>query len=90
VTWLLFPQTKIRMARDLEQGNMKHFVMSPAGDLIAFLGRFGHVHFLNARTKEKAFSLKMDSNVSAVAFSPDGSQLYSHGGKLLIDTGVIN
>ena len=32
-------QKKINMARGLEQGNMKHFVVSPAGDFLAFQGR---------------------------------------------------
>ena len=32
------------MARGLEQGNMKHFVVSPAGDFLAFQGRlFNHL-----------------------------------------------
>ena len=44
-------------------------------------GRFGHVHFLNARTKEKSFSIKMNDRIDAFAFSPDGTQIYTHGGK---------
>ena len=43
-------------------------------------GRFGHVHFLNARTKEKAFSIKMNDHIEAFAFSPDGGKIYTHGG----------
>ena len=33
-------QKKINMARGLEQGNMKHFVVSPSGDFLAFQGQF--------------------------------------------------
>ena len=59
--------------------------MSPpggtAGDLLALHGRFGAIHILSQKSKQKIFTLKMNNHVNAVAFSPDGSLLYSHGGK---------
>lgn len=65
--------------RKLEQGSMSRFEVSE--NYLAFLGRFGHVHLLSARTKEKAFSVKMNDDVGAVAFTNDGSELYTTGGK---------
>ncbi len=70
------------MGRHLEQGCLQWFEVSPSGQHIAVLGRFGHVHILSAKTKEKIFSLKMNDDVTCVAFSNDGSELYSHGGKI--------
>ncbi|XP_059079896.1 U3 small nucleolar RNA-associated protein 18 homolog [Tigriopus californicus] len=72
--------SKIQIQKNLEQFNMQKFEVSPAGDLLAFQGRFGSIHFLHARCKTRAFSLKMNDDVKAMAFSPDGKQLYSHGG----------
>lgn len=72
--------SKIRINKNLEQFNMQKFEVSPAGDLLAFQGRFGNIHFLHSRSKTQAFSLKMNDDVRALAFSPDGKKLFSHGG----------
>jgi len=65
------------------QGCFYKFEMSPpggtAGDLLALHGRFGAIHILSQKSKQKIFTLKMNNHVNAVAFSPDGSLLYSHG-----------
>ncbi|XP_063228693.1 U3 small nucleolar RNA-associated protein 18 homolog isoform X1 [Bacillus rossius redtenbacheri] len=63
-----------------ELSNMKNFEMSPDGRLMALCGRFGYVHVMTVRSRELVAKLKMDGEVTAVAFSPDGSRLYSHGG----------
>ncbi|XP_063228697.1 U3 small nucleolar RNA-associated protein 18 homolog isoform X2 [Bacillus rossius redtenbacheri] len=62
-----------------ELSNMKNFEMSPDGRLMALCGRFGYVHVMTVRSRELVAKLKMDGEVTAVAFSPDGSRLYSHG-----------
>lgn len=72
--------TRYDLARKLGQGCMQRFCVSPEGKYIAFHGRFGHIHLMNARTKDHSFSLKMNEPVSDVTFSPDGELLYSHGG----------
>lgn len=56
------------------------FEVSPDGRVIAICGRYGNIHILNAHTKEWITSLKMNGEVTAICFSNDGSQLYSHGG----------
>ncbi len=65
------------------QGSLRTFEVSPAGDFLAVPGRFGNVHMLSARTKEKLFSVKMNDDVSCVAFGPEERrELYTHGGKV--------
>ena len=49
--------------------------------MIAFQGRFGYIYLMNARSKEWVGSLKMNGEVNTLTFNPDGSRLYSHGGK---------
>ena len=63
------------------QGSVQKFEMSPDGEVIAMLGRFGYIHFLSQKSKTKIFSLKMNDNVNSVAFGSGGDHLYSHGGK---------
>lgn len=63
------------------QGGIRDFRFSPAGDCFAVLGRFGYIHMMSPKSKTKMFSLKMNDDVASVAFSSDGSTLYSHGGK---------
>lgn len=59
---------------------MQNFEISPDGQLLALCGRFGKIHLLAANTLEGVGLLKMNSEVSAVAFDNDGSHLFSHGG----------
>ena len=55
--------------------------MSPCGNLLAFQGRFGYIYLMSARSKEWIGSLKMNGEAQSLTFNPDGSRLYSHGGK---------
>jgi WD40 repeat protein len=59
---------------------MQNFELSPDGKLLAVCGRFGKIHLLAVNTLEGAGVLKMNSEVSAVAFDNDGSHIFSHGG----------
>eukprot|EP00095_Tigriopus_kingsejongensis_P012482 maker-scaffold789_size96855-snap-gene-0.21 protein:Tk12482 transcript:maker-scaffold789_size96855-snap-gene-0.21-mRNA-1 annotation:"u3 small nucleolar rna-associated protein 18 homolog" len=71
--------SRIELPKSLGPAKIQKFEVSPNGDYLALHGKFGHLHFLHARTKTRAFSLKMNAKVRAVAFSPDGNQIYSHG-----------
>ena len=66
----------------LNAGLCFRFEVSPSGEYVGLMGRFGNLHFLNSRSKEKAFSLKMNEECTAIAFTPSGNQIYSHGGEL--------
>ena len=61
------------------KGTVQKFEVSPAGDIIAFHGRFGNIHFYSDRTRTNIFTLKMNDDVTSCSFSPDGEILYSHG-----------
>lgn len=61
------------------KGPVQKFEVSPAGDIIAFHGRFGNIHFYSDRTRTNIFTLKMNDDVTSCSFSPDGETLYSHG-----------
>jgi U3 small nucleolar RNA-associated protein 18 len=58
----------------------QNFEISPDGRLLAVCGRFGNIHLLTVNTLEGVGLLKMNSEVSAIAFDTDGSHLFSHGG----------
>ncbi|KAI0237695.1 U3 small nucleolar RNA-associated protein 18-like [Lamellibrachia satsuma] len=59
--------------------SMSKFVVSPDGRFLAFLGAYGYIHLVSAKTKEWVSSLKMNGEVSDVAFSHDGSRMLSFG-----------
>ncbi|KAI9553896.1 hypothetical protein GHT06_019166 [Daphnia sinensis] len=65
--------------KQMDKGSYKNFVISPDGKLIAYQGQFGYIHLMSARSKEWITSLKMNGEVNAVTFNPDGTKLYSHG-----------
>lgn len=56
----------------------KKFVLSPDSKFMAVAGKWGEVHILASRTKERMGLLKQDNDVTALAFSPSGNVLYGH------------
>ena len=58
---------------------MQKFKVNPVNDLVAFQGKFGQIHIMSSRSRSKLFTLKMNDEVSAMTFSPDGEFLYTHG-----------
>ena len=70
---------RIPWKEDRENHAMQKFEVNPVNDLVAFHGRFGNIHMLSSRTRSKIFSLKMNDDLAALTFSPDGEYLYSHG-----------
>lgn len=84
---------------------LKKFVLSPCGKLMAVVGRFGEVHLFNTKSKELIQTYKQEYFCSALAFTKDSKQIFSHsvsnevsilditGGKIShkwIDEGCIN
>ncbi|OWF54383.1 U3 small nucleolar RNA-associated protein 18 homolog [Mizuhopecten yessoensis] len=65
--------------KGLGETSMKNFVVSPDGRHLVFLGSYGSMHLISAKSKEWIQSLKMNGNVESVAFSRDGTTMYSHG-----------
>lgn len=58
---------------------MIHFEVSPCGQYIAVIGRFGEVHLLHTNSKELICTFKQQSDATSVAFSMDSMHLFSHG-----------
>uniref|UniRef100_A0A131Y610 U3 small nucleolar RNA-associated protein 18 homolog n=1 Tax=Ixodes ricinus TaxID=34613 RepID=A0A131Y610_IXORI len=72
--------SQIRFPKGLNMTNTKQFYVSPDGEHFAVCGRFGEVHLLSCKSKECVDTLKMNNEVKSVAFSEDGSVIYTLGG----------
>ncbi|PSN45839.1 hypothetical protein C0J52_05510, partial [Blattella germanica] len=70
---------RLMPGRGLGITHTKNFEISPDGRLLAICGRFGNIHLLTAQALEQVGLLKMNDDVSAVAFDGDGTRLFSHG-----------
>eukprot|EP00092_Neocalanus_flemingeri_P072346 GFUD01089066.1.p1 GENE.GFUD01089066.1~~GFUD01089066.1.p1 ORF type:complete len:540 (-),score=211.34 GFUD01089066.1:36-1655(-) len=70
---------KVPWTNKTTEHNTQKFEVSRDGKLIAFIGRFGFIHIISARTKEFLKSFKMNDSCQALKFSPDSSSLYSTG-----------
>ncbi|XP_050040104.1 U3 small nucleolar RNA-associated protein 18 homolog isoform X2 [Dermacentor andersoni] len=72
--------TEIRFPKGLNITNTKQFYVSPDGLYFVLTGRFGEIYIVSAKSKECLDTLKMNKQVKCVAFSPDGSLMYTIGG----------
>ncbi|XP_064609745.1 U3 small nucleolar RNA-associated protein 18 homolog [Liolophura sinensis] len=70
---------RVPKIKGLEENAMKKFIVSPDGRYLVFLGKYGHLHLLSAKSKEWIHTLKMNGSVEAAAFSKDGHTMFSHG-----------
>ena len=70
---------RVPWREDSARGSMQKFKVNPINDLVAFQGKFGQIHIMSSRSRSKLFTLKMNDEVSAMTFSPDGEFLYTHG-----------
>ncbi|KAM4598104.1 U3 small nucleolar RNA-associated protein 18 homolog isoform 2-T2 [Polymixia lowei] len=64
--------------RGLNESRVKEFCVSPEGDSLLLTGTRGFLHVLTLKTKEVVRSMKINGNVSDVAFSHDGSKVFAH------------
>jgi len=62
-----------------QEHNSQKFEVSPNGSLLAFKGRFGHIHLVSAKTKEFLHSLKMNGECRDLKFNNSGTELYTTG-----------
>ncbi|XP_037506758.2 U3 small nucleolar RNA-associated protein 18 homolog [Rhipicephalus sanguineus] len=72
--------TQIRFPKGLNITNTKQFYVSPDGQYFVVTGRFGEIHVVSAKSKECLYTLKMNKQVKSVAFTPNGSSMYTIGG----------
>eukprot|EP00548_Thalassiothrix_antarctica_P000999 CAMPEP_0194132228 /NCGR_PEP_ID=MMETSP0152-20130528/2745_1 /TAXON_ID=1049557 /ORGANISM="Thalassiothrix antarctica, Strain L6-D1" /LENGTH=554 /DNA_ID=CAMNT_0038827201 /DNA_START=39 /DNA_END=1706 /DNA_ORIENTATION=+ len=62
-----------------EEKTLERFVASPDGKTIAFLGNDGYIIFVDVKSKQWMFDLKINGSVRSVTFSPDSEYLFAGG-----------
>ncbi|KAJ0058568.1 hypothetical protein NL108_017069 [Boleophthalmus pectinirostris] len=69
--------TPVSGVRGLTERRVKEFSMCPVGDTVLLTGTRGYLHLLSLKTNEIVRSMKLDGEVSSVAFSSDGDKVFS-------------
>ncbi|XP_075871462.1 U3 small nucleolar RNA-associated protein 18 homolog isoform X1 [Nelusetta ayraudi] len=62
----------VHCIRGLNEARVKDFSVCPEGGALLLTGTRGYLHLLSLKTKEVVRSVKINGDVSGVAFSPDG------------------
>nr|XP_057906182.1 U3 small nucleolar RNA-associated protein 18 homolog [Doryrhamphus excisus] len=70
--------TPVYAIRGLNETRVKEFSVCPDGGALLLTGSRGYLHTLTLKTKEVVSSVKMNGDVSGVAFSRDGSKLFAN------------
>ncbi|KAK7097439.1 U3 small nucleolar RNA-associated protein 18 homolog isoform X2 [Littorina saxatilis] len=72
--------------KGLGENNMASLRVTPDGKFIVFLGSFGNIHLVSAKTKEWIHTLHMSGTVADITFTPDGSTMFATGddGKVFV------
>ncbi|XP_031172813.1 U3 small nucleolar RNA-associated protein 18 homolog isoform X2 [Sander lucioperca] len=70
--------TPVHTVRGLNEARVKEFSVCPEGGTLLLTGTNGYLHLLTLKTKEVVSSLKINGDVSGVAFSPDGSKVFAN------------
>ncbi|CAJ1075484.1 U3 small nucleolar RNA-associated protein 18 homolog isoform X2 [Xyrichtys novacula] len=70
--------TPVHAVRGLNESRVKEFSVCPEGGALLLSGTRGYLHLLTLKTKEVVRSMKINGNVSGVAFSRDGSKVFAN------------
>ncbi|CAK6984509.1 U3 small nucleolar RNA-associated protein 18 homolog [Scomber scombrus] len=70
--------TPVHTVRGLNEARVKEFSVCPDGGALLLTGTSGYLHLLTLKTKEVVRSMKINGNVSGVAFSNDGSKVFAN------------
>ncbi|XP_044037158.1 U3 small nucleolar RNA-associated protein 18 homolog isoform X2 [Siniperca chuatsi] len=70
--------TPVHTVRGLNEARVKEFSVCPEGGALLLTGTNGYLHLLTLKTKEVVRSMKMNGDVSGVAFSHDGSKVFAN------------
>ncbi|XP_041813327.1 U3 small nucleolar RNA-associated protein 18 homolog [Chelmon rostratus] len=70
--------TPVHTVRGLSEARVKEFSVCPEGGALLLTGTNGYLHLLTLKTKEVIGSMKMNGDVSGVAFSRDGSKVFAN------------
>uniref|UniRef100_A0A3P9B750 U3 small nucleolar RNA-associated protein 18 homolog n=1 Tax=Maylandia zebra TaxID=106582 RepID=A0A3P9B750_9CICH len=68
----------VHTVRGLNEARVKEFSVCPEGGALLLTGTNGYLHVLTLKTKEVVRSMKINGDVSGVAFSPDGSKVFAN------------
>ncbi|XP_039979990.1 U3 small nucleolar RNA-associated protein 18 homolog isoform X2 [Xiphias gladius] len=68
--------TPVHTVRGLNEARVKEFSVCPEGGALLLTGTNGYLHLLTLKTKEVVRSMKINGNVSGVAFSHDGAKVF--------------
>lgn len=76
----------VHSVRGLNESRVKEFCVCPEGGALLLSGSSGYLHLLTLKTKEVVRSMKINGNVSGVAFSHDGTKVFagSYEGEVFI------
>nr|XP_020478820.1 U3 small nucleolar RNA-associated protein 18 homolog [Monopterus albus] len=69
--------TPVHTVRGLNEARVKEFSVCPEGGALLLTGTSGYLHLLTLKTKEVVHSMKINGDVSGVAFSNDGSKVFA-------------
>ncbi|XP_068606247.1 U3 small nucleolar RNA-associated protein 18 homolog [Brachionichthys hirsutus] len=69
--------TPVHTVRGLNEARVKEFSVCPEGGALLLSGTNGYLHLLTLKTKEVVRSMKINGDVSGVAFSRDGSKVFA-------------
>ncbi|XP_054463843.1 U3 small nucleolar RNA-associated protein 18 homolog [Anoplopoma fimbria] len=72
--------TPVHTVRGLNEARVKEFSVCPEGGALLLTGTNGYLHLLTLKTKEVIRSMKINGDVSGVAFSHDGSKVFANSG----------
>lgn len=70
---------KIPKIRGRYEKSLEKFVLSPDGEMIAFMGESGYVNLVSMKTMHWIASVKMNGRAHTAHFSADSSKLYTTG-----------
>ncbi|XP_023812945.1 U3 small nucleolar RNA-associated protein 18 homolog isoform X2 [Oryzias latipes] len=68
----------VHSVRGLKETRVKEFSVCPDGGALLLTGTSGYLHLLTLKTMEVVHSMKINGNVSGVAFSRDGSKFFTN------------
>lgn len=68
---------KIPNIRGMQDRSFRSLVPSPDGSMVSFLCKDGYVAFISTRSKQCIGKVRLNGDVRSIAFSQDGSELYS-------------
>ena len=62
-----------------KERSLEKFVVSPGGDVIAFVGNDGYIILVDGKSRQWISDLKMNGSVRAITFSEDGEYIMGSG-----------